>query len=60
MRVIGLLTHLGRKIIATAHAEDPSLLRVLVGSHMSLKSSQGIEVITPVVDGHRCGRERDA
>ena len=46
---MGLLTHFGRKIIATAHAEDPSLLRVLVGSHMSLNSSHGIEVITPVV-----------
>lgn len=36
--------------MATPHAEDPSLLRVCVGSIMSLKRSQGIEVITPVVN----------
>jgi hypothetical protein len=33
--------------MATAQADDPSLLRFVLGSHMSLNSSQGIEVMTP-------------
>ena len=46
--VCDLNAHFGKKIIATAHAEEPSLFRLLVGSTMSAKSSQGMAVITPV------------
>ena len=41
-------THFGKNIMATAHAEEPSLLSICIGSTMSLNSSHGMDVITPV------------